>query len=256
MVLTYHRVVRVLALAVIAAILVACAGESPRPPRDAANACLAAIDAINTGPAAVREALACRGLYRDRACGAAWAALASPGDPADLEHGMQLVEEVCRRACLRQSRGSPPRGCVDAEDRDGMGDRVSQRRLVSVIAIDQALHELAGLPTDLAARLSTRAVLFAVVPSNVVDLPADPPDAAAAARIIAITILASGSTLVDGMVVGDDQLTALLQARADIAATTAVVQPDAAAPYPRIVKILDELHAAGVADIRFYSAPP
>lgn len=256
MVLTYHRAVRVVALAVIAASLVACAGEPARPPRDAANACLAAIEAAGTTPAAVREALACRGLYRDRGCGAAWVALAVEGDPADFQQGLQIVEETCRRACLRQSRGSPPRGCLDAEDRYGLGDSGLRRRLVPVMAIDQALHELAGLPTDLAARLSTRAALFAVLPGATLDEPTLPTDAAVAPGTVVIRLLATGSTLVDGNVVGDDQLTALLQARDDAGDAVAVVEADPAVPYQRVVDVLDELRAAGVTDIRFHSAPP
>ncbi len=227
-------------------VMVACADQRPPPPRDAAAACLAAIKAAGTEPVAdeLREALGCERLYRDRRCADAWRALSTPDDPAEWIAAIDRLIPACRAACLRQSGGAPPRGCIASND---------ARDIDVVYELDRALHILSGLPVDDAEALAQRATLLALGVQQGIVIPIRPRDPdPPAAGAVRIQVDADGEIRVGGDLVTADQLTeelTLLAARRDLDSATLAVPPDM--PYERIIELMDQIRGSGIEHIGF-----
>lgn len=227
-------------------VLGACADRRPPPPRDAAAACLAAIRAAGTEPIAdeLRDALTCERLYRDRRCADAWRGLATPDDPSEWIAAIDRLIPACRAACLRQSGGAPPRGCLAARD---------ARDIEVVRELDRALHLLSGLPVADAEALAQRATLLALGVQQGIVIPIRPRDTdPPAPGEVRIQVDADGEIRVDGDIVTADELTealTILAARRDLESATLAVAPDM--PYERIIELMDKVRAAGIQQILF-----
>lgn len=236
--------------------LVACGDHRPAPPRDAAAACVAAIQTVANqdveGP--LREALACERLYRDRGCAAAWRRLTTPTSPAEWIAAIDHLIPTCRTACIRQSGGAPPRGClapVDPTDSKRMQD------VTAVFELDRAMHVMSGIPDEEADLLASRASLLALgVPRGLVGPGARTDDAPGDGQLL-VVVDASGTVRLGGDAVPDDQLAVELARRiARDGATSALLAVEPDVPYDRIVAIMDRLRDAGITNIAFKVQDP
>lgn len=258
---------RIAAVAALALVAAACGDDRPPPPRDAAQACLAAIEQAGLeATAAHREALACPRLYRDDGCAEAWTAAAAADERRELIDGLRRVRSACRRACVRLSGGVPPKACLESEDRPGLADTVDGRVVNEVLDLDRGLHEVAGLRPAEAERLARRVSLLALLVPVSTDVALAPDDPT---RLLARSPrdpVALGSTALEihvtstgfrvfGVTVNAAQLRDALDAHAATAdpddRKRAVIHSDPDVPYSRVVEVLQIAREAGVTDVVF-----
>lgn len=251
--------------------LTACARDKRPPPRDAAQGCRAAIEAVGEkghASLALREALACDRMYRDKACAAAWTRLGA--DASDRDEQLAVVEATCRRACIRESGGAPPRGCIAPRSQLGE-DSVAGR----VIELDRAMLQLAGLAPAEAEALAMRTIILASATTQVgtapprppPDDPDDPydPDDPGGYPQAGMPDAAPGTLVVDVdltsiRVHGEDVLLEDLQAkvsslRSSLGISRAEVLSHPDVPYERLIRVLDAVRAGGVDDVAFSARP-
>lgn len=237
-------------------LLVACSDARQAPPRDAAAACIAAIQTVATEEVegALRESLACDRLYRDRACAAAWRRLTTPADPSDWIAAIDHLVPTCRAACIRQSGGAPPRGCLAPVD---PGDSKRMQDVTALFELDRAMHVMSGLPDDEAALLASRGSLLAlgVERGIVVPLPGTRDGARDGELLVGID--AAGDVHLDGRVVPPDRLDA------ELARVVARDRPDAAlfevdqdVPYERVIEVMNALRTSGIEKIALKTREP
>jgi hypothetical protein len=274
--LRYHpyRVSRLLPSLVIAfavtATAMSCARDKRPPPRDAAQGCRAAIEAVGEkghASTALREALACERMYRDRACAAAWTRLGE--DNLDIADELADVEIACRRACIRESGGAPLRGCIAPVARFGEDSTVGR-----VIELDRAMLQHAGLAPAEAEALAMRTIILASSASQQVGAappspppdPDDPYDPDAPRYPQAVTPDAPPGTLVVDVdltsirVYGDDvaledldEKVSSLRSRLGFSRAEVLSHPDV--PYERLIRVLDAVRDGGVDDVTFSARP-
>ncbi|HUQ07585.1 MAG TPA: biopolymer transporter ExbD [Kofleriaceae bacterium] len=257
-----------------------CARDKRPPPRDAAQGCRAAIEAVGEkghASAALREALSCERMYRDKACSAAWSRLGE--DASDAARHLATIEATCRRACIRDSGGAPLRGCVAPVERFGEDSAVAR-----VIELDRAMLQHAGLAPAEAEALAMRTIILATATATAggglgsgsgagsgagsltaID-PDDPdpydpddypqpamPDAAPGTLVVDVDL----TTI---RVYGDDVALEDLEAkvstlRSNLGFTRAEVLSDPDVPYERLIRVLDAVRAGGVDDVTFSARP-
>jgi hypothetical protein len=273
------------ALVIAGIVLAGCGRDRPPPPRDAAQACRAAMEAAGEAghvSLALRGALACERLYRDAECAAAWEALGH--DEADAERRLAVIAVTCRSACLRESGGAPPRGCVDPIDRLGDGSVLGK-----VIELDRAMLWQAGLSPSEAEALAMRALVLGSRSGRGAAVPAQPDpddpitpddddadyaadedydddldedvdvDDAVADGIAAAPLVVELDLLeirVAGRLVLLDDLERVVEAAHDRTGVNRVeVKSRDDVPYERLVRVLDAVRSAGIDDIAFSVRP-
>jgi biopolymer transport protein ExbD len=110
--------------------------------------------------------------------------------------------------------------------------------------------DLCAKPGAAAAACTRSFAAHSAVP---LDLPAPPPDPAAAPKMLKVVLTADGRMLVDGAPIDEDAL------RAKAASIghdgRAVINADSAAPHGRVIHVLDILKQAGVTKIAFGVSP-
>ncbi len=260
----YHQqaVSRSWPLIVLVVAVCACARDRRPPPRDAAQGCRAAIEAVaEKGQAslALREALACDRMYRDPACAAAWTRLGE--ETGDVSSELEVIEATCRRACIRDSGGAPLRGCIAPLDRFG-DDSVIGR----VIELDRALLRHAGLSPAEAEALSMRTLILAASTRRDVDadpdddvtfqVPPPPPGRIPSASDTLVVDVDLSSIRVYGSDVTLDDLEARVASlRTRVGFTRAEVLSHPDVPYERLIRVLDAVRAGGIDDVMFSARP-
>lgn len=260
----YHQraVSRSWPLIVLIVAVCACARDRRPPPRDAAQGCRAAIEAVaEKGQAslALREALACERMYRDPACAAAWTRLGE--EAGDVSSELEVIETTCRRACIRDSGGAPLRGCIAPLDRFG-DDSVIGR----VIELDRALLRHAGLSPAEAEALSMRTLILAASTRRDVDadpdddvtfrVPPPPPGSIPSASDTLVVDVDLSSIRVYGSDVTLDDLEARVASlRTRVGFTRAEVLSHPDVPYERLIRVLDAVRAGGIDDVMFSARP-
>jgi hypothetical protein len=267
----YHSygVSRSILVLLIALATMSCARDKRPPPRDAAQGCRAAIEAVGEkghASLALREALACDRMYRDKACAAAWTRLGED-TVGDVKDELAAIETTCRRACVRESGGAPRRGCIAPVDRLGEDSAVGR-----VIELDRALLQQSGLPAAEAEALAMRTLILAssgrrvaatnpfndvdpddVDPDDYPPPPPPPPPPSGGSLVIDVDLT---SIRVYGSDVPLDELEArvlALRARAGYEKAEVLSHPDV--PYERIIRILDAVRAGGIDDVTFSTRP-
>ncbi len=216
---------------------------------------------------ALREALSCERMYRDRACAASWSKLGK--DDYGIDPALRDIEQTCRRACIRDSGGSPLRGCIDPGEQVG-DDAILGR----VVTLDRALLQQAGLAPAEAEALSLRALMLgstgkrrgtlggtaSVDPDDdddVIDVdgfddpppppPPRPPPPPSGTLVVEVGV---ADIRIRGDIVPLDQLQSTISGLRDRLGITRVeVQGDSDAPYARLVEVLDAVRASGVDDV-------
>lgn len=221
-----------------AAVLAVATGCDDRrvPPRTAVARCLAAARAADRdrhdgNP----RALACDELYSNRRCAAAWRAIVTAPGPATVA----AILEPCRQACVVLSGGAVPRAC---------GGRVGGDALAQVVAVDQAVLELEGVPRAAAAELSRR--IRHLQPAGVGVPRARPPSPPPPPGPDQLTIrLTPTDVQIDGRVVAPDEVPAVLAAASarGVEEVVLVTPPDL--PYGALIDFMDKVHASGVVRI-------
>lgn len=273
----YHRYAlsrRLLAILLLVA-LCACARDRRPPPRDAAQGCRAAIEAVGEKGhpnLALREALACERMYRDKACAAAWTRLGE--ETGDVSSELEAVEATCRRACIRDSGGAPLRGCIAPVDLFGDGSVVGR-----VIELDRALLQHAGLKPAEAEALAMRTLILSAstrrgavtsdptVVDDDVDDPDDddddytyrppppPPSPSGAPGTLVVDVDLTSIRVYGSEVALDDLETRIESLRTRLGFTRAEVLSHPDVPYERLIRVLDAVRAGGIDDVAFSARP-
>ncbi|WP_428264834.1 ExbD/TolR family protein [Haliangium sp.] len=106
-------------------------------------------------------------------------------------------------------------------------------------------------------------LIIFIVTAKIVVAPAVPLDLPQASQseavqtIFAVSVSAEGALFVDGVACDDDELAAKARtARSRDRELRAVIQADRAVPHGRVMHVLDELEAAGIARVAFGALRP
>lgn len=262
-------------LIVLIVAVCACARDRRPPPRDAAQGCRAAIEAVaEKGQAslALREALACERMYRDPACATAWTRLGAA--MGDVSGELAAIEATCRRACIRDSGGAPLRGCIAPLARFGEDSAVGR-----VIELDRALLRHAGLSPAEAEALSMRTLILAastqraagtVDDDDIDDDPDDDPDdddltfrppppppplSGSAGDTLVVDVDLASIRVYGADVTLDDLEDRVESLRMRHGFTKAEVLSHPDVPYERLIRVLDAVRAGGIDDVMFSARP-
>lgn len=214
---------------------------------------------------ALREALACERMYRDKDCAAAWTRLGE--DSVRPERSLAYIEKTCRRACIRESGGAPKRGCIAPGDRFG-----DDSTLGRVVELDRAMLAQAGLPPAEAEALAMRTIILASGaqrgsdafgsidppdpfpnPDPVPPPPPPPPPSATGSLIVDVDL---ATIHVYGEEVALDDLEAKVSSlKSRLGFERAEVQSHPDVPYERLIRVLDAVRAGGIDEVAFSARP-
>ena len=209
---------------------------------------------------ALREALACERMYRDKDCAAAWTRLGEDSQRPD--RSLAYIEKTCRRACIRESGGAPKRGCIAPADRFGDGSTLGR-----VVELDRAMLAQAGLPPAEAEALAMRTIILASDaqrgsdtlgtidpdPDPIPPPPPPPPPPSSGSLIVDVDL---ASIHVYGEEVALDDLEAKVSSlKSRLGFERAEVQSHPDVPYARLISVLDAVRAGGIDEVTFSARP-
>ena len=215
---------------------------------------------------ALREALACERMYRDKDCAAAWTRLGE--DSQRPERSLAYIEKTCRRACIRDSGGAPKRGCIAPGDRFGDGSVLGR-----VVELDRAMLAQEGLSPAEAEALAMRTIILASgaqrgsdtfgsidpPPSDPfqdpdpVPPPPPPPPPASGSLIVDVDL---ATIHVYGEEVTLDDLEGKVSSlKSRLGFERAEVQSHPDVPYERLIRVLDAVRAGGIDEVTFSARP-
>jgi biopolymer transport protein ExbD len=241
-------------------VAVAACGRAPSTPNDPRlTACLGVhlrfLSALAEGKASEREPLACKGLYREAACGTAWATalrqadqLSKPGGPGAAKFpDLAAIVGACTKAYCTQLSPPVPAICAGPAPTDNP-------------ALVDALHALdvAVLKHDLrdpgaAEALGWKANVF----RHVVVALEQPEAPASASPSRAFTVeLRPGGAWVDGERVPLEALLVRASgARAEDPQIRGAIRADRRVPHRDVLSVLDILKQAGIVKVALAVAP-
>jgi hypothetical protein len=248
-----------------------CGRDKRPPPRDAAQGCRAAMEAAGQKghvTLALREALSCERMYRDKDCAAAWTRLGE--DSMRPERSLAYIEKTCRRACIRDSGGAPGKGCIAPADRFGDGSVLGR-----VVELDRAMLAQAGLPPAEAEALAMRTIILAsgaqrgsytfrsidppdpdpdTDPDPYPPPPPPPPPPPSSGALIVDVDLATIHVYGEEVAL-DDLQTKVSSLKSRLGFERAEVQSHPDVPYERLIRVLDAVRAGGIDEVTFSARP-
>lgn len=213
------------------------------------------LSSLAEGKPLAREPLACPDLYRETACGAAWADALRAADALSLKGGLApsglpsltSVAGPCAKAYCGKLAAPLPALCSGPAPAD---DSAHNAALVDAVqALDVAIltHEL-GDPR-VAAAIGWKANVFRQV---VVPMPAPKPEPPPATLSVLEVGVSPGAIWVNGARLSDEALVArATRAHQENAQVRAVVRADGRVAHSEVVHVMDLLKQAGITKIAF-----